>query len=702
MARFPSTSNRKRNAGRLTAATIGIFCVIAGSQFEGAGAFGVHTPISKAQQQQQQQPQQISRAKPAVPDSSTTTVIRHRSSSRTNTHLKALPAALASTPSAVGTIVATIANILVPSTASVASKTIRTMALLLGGLLVVSQKARQRLFWPGLAHPENPEHDLLPGSLGCPFLGSPWLYFAANESYGAGNYYRKASKALGKALGNVPKIWKYYVMGAPFAVVSGGKTFQKVLGMEFDGSLTSSGIDLMEGGLLPTESLLFERSKKRHSYLRRLVGAALTPQAVGKTAPALQSAVQKQVDKIVEAASSDDDQPVEFHQVCTDYTLDVAWRQILGLELADEEIPIFEQNVATWIEGITSLKVVFKIGVESHPGYAAREYVISKIEERIDQLLTEGPDNKSTLSGMIFATDEEDPTKRLSKKEIIDNALILIFAGSETSASTLTNAMLFLGLHPTVWNQLAEEQTKIQQEHGESLTMTVLDANNAPYLDAVLKETMRMRTVVSGIPRVTLKDIDVDGDGKTIIPKGYLVDPSMLLTHEEDPNTKLPGAMHLDAIQGFRPERWLESSGSSDAKKPDNDWYVPYGFGPRYCLGKNLAQLEMKIFLALVARKLDFPKLSMLPEGYDYSPNKKDPSSEDYFSVAWSTGGAVIPTASDGVLASVSGVLSEGTATATPAQHPQAEEQSNISFPVHSITLPGVTNSTRTEKASPL
>merc|ERR1712176_316869 len=75
-------------------------------------------------------------------------------------------------------------------------------------------------------------------------------------------------------------------------------------------------------------------------------------------------------------------------------------------------------------------------------------------------------------------------------------------------------------------------------------------------------------------------------------------------------------------------------------KKPDSDWYVPYGFGPRYCLGKNLAQLEMKIFLATLARNLEFPKLAMLPQNYDYSPHKKDPSDKDYFSVEWSTKGA--------------------------------------------------------------
>merc|ERR1712176_1379435 len=200
----------------------------------------------------------------------------------------------------------------------------------------------------------------------------------------------------------------------------------------------------------------------------------------------------------------------------------------------------------------------------------------------IHVLRKKGPDHTSTLSGMVYAVDEDDPSKRLTDDEIVANALILIFAGSETSAGTLTNAMLFLGLHPTVWNKLVAEQQVLQQRFQEKLTITTLNESNAPYLDAFLKETMRMRTVIGGIPRQVLKDIDVDGDGTTIIPKGYLVDPSMMLTHEEDPSVKLPDAMHLDAIQGF---------------------------GPRYCLGKNLAQLEMKVFLAAMARKLEFPKL---------------------------------------------------------------------------------------------
>jgi len=279
------------------------------------------------------------------------------------------------------------------------------------------------------------------------------------------------------------------------------------------------------------------------------------------------------------------------------------------------------------------------------------------------------------------------PKKRLSREEIIDNALILIFAGSETSASILTNAMMFLGLHPKVWMKLVAEQKQLQQIHGEPLTSQVLDVSSAPFLDAILKETLRMRTLVGGIPRKTLTEIEVDG---VTIPKGWLIDPSLLLTHEEDPSTKLPNAEHLDAIKGFHPERWLSDDNDDDSKniddnrseqyiKPSSEWYVPYGFGPRYCLGKNLAQLEMKIFLSTMARKISHPRLDMIPEEledhyYNYNDDDKkiNTTTNNYFSVEWSSGQAIIPTAADGVLASVT------AATAPPSSVGSITSRSSI------------------------
>ena len=155
-------------------------------------------------------------------------------------------------------------------------------------------------------------------------------------------------------------------MGKNFAVLSGGKTFQNVLSMEFGESLASSGPDLMAYGLLPEKLLLIEADKKRHSYLRRLVGAALTPIAVAKTAPTLQFAAEEQVSKMM--ADMDANGEVKFQQICTDYTLEVAWRQILGLELSEEEIPFFEEQVAfgsraSFRDGLSFVSVS-----KAHPG----------------------------------------------------------------------------------------------------------------------------------------------------------------------------------------------------------------------------------------------------------------------------------------------------------------------------------------------
>lgn len=121
-----------------------------------------------------------------------------------------------------------------------------------------------------------------------------------------------------------------------------------------------------------------------------------------------------------------------------------------------------------------SLRVLSHVAVKSLPGCKAKEYIISKIEQQIGELLEKGPDNKSTLSGMVFVVDEESGQK-LSCEEIIDNALVLIFARSETSANTLTNAMIFFGLHPSVWDKLVKEQETLIVVEGDVMKISNLD-----------------------------------------------------------------------------------------------------------------------------------------------------------------------------------------------------------------------------------
>mmetsp|Transcript_33415 Transcript_33415/g.73281 ORF Transcript_33415/g.73281 Transcript_33415/m.73281 type:complete len:613 (-) Transcript_33415:125-1963(-) len=542
---------------------------------------------------------------PLYKDAATTsTFTAYSSTSTSSTSLAALPNAAALTTAA--------SQSLFPTNATPLARLLRLTAAVVSTVLLLSAKLRRKLFYPNVT--VDPSHDepIPPGSLGCPFLGQP--FFQSSKSFGAGSWYRDTAQKLGN-----PRVWKYYFLGKPLAVISGGDELKAVLNQEFDG-VTSSGSEIMDSGLMPMDSLLFEGDKSRHSFLRRLVGQSLTPARVSDAVPVLQVAADEAVRKMLDST----DGTVKMEKVCTDYTLDVAWRQILGLDLTEDEIPTFEKEVETWITGMMSLRTLLRIAVKSSPGYKAMKYVTKKIEERIAQLKETGPD-ASNLSGMLFAKDEEDPKRTLTSQELIDNSLILIFAGSETSASTLTNAMLFLGLHPQAWNRLVEEQMTMKARHGDTLTKRALD-DECPYLDAVIKESLRMRTISGGIPRRTMKTIVVDGKQ---IPEGWLIDPSLLLTHTNDPKTQTDdGTSNVDPMTGFAPERWLD-----EKTRPDND-FVPFGSGPRFCLGYNLAMVEMKVFLATLARKISFQ--------LDRQDN-----------VEWQTGMGVMAQPADGVLVSV-------------------------------------------------
>jgi len=279
-----------------------------------------------------------------------------------------------------------------------------------------------------------------------------------------------------------------------------------------------------------------------------------------------------------------------------------------GLNLKDDEIETFNKAVNDWIIGFLNPMWIFLPGKRFSRSARAFRYLVSKIEARLEEFERNGPDG-STLSGMYFAKDEEDPSKRLSKTDIISNSLLLIFAGSETAASTLTVAMLALGLHKDVFNKLKNEQLAMMAKNeGKLMTREMLE-KDCPYLDAVIKEVMRIKPLaVTGAMRFAQETFVVDGKQ---VPKGYGVAFSPGITHLLDPTVKEEDESHMDIVKGFKPERWLD-----DKTKPTD--YIPFGVGPRYCLGVNLALAEMKVFLALFARRVDFDLTNTTPDNVEW------------------------------------------------------------------------------------
>ncbi|XP_048449381.1 cytochrome P450 3A19-like [Rhincodon typus] len=182
--------------------------------------------------------------------------------------------------------------------------------------------------------------------------------------------------------------------------------------------------------------------------------------------------------------------------------------------------------------------------------------------------------------------DSKSTDKVLTDTEILAQALTFIFAGYETSGNTLAFAAYNLAMHPDV-------QKKLQQEIDETFP------NKAPptydgvmqleYMEMVISETLRMFPPVPRIDRVCKKDVQLNG---VTIPKGTIVMVPAYVLHRDPEYWPEP--------EEFRPERFSEENKESQ----DPYTFLPFGVGPRNCIGMRFAQLAMKMALTSVLQHM--------------------------------------------------------------------------------------------------
>lgn len=289
------------------------------------------------------------------------------------------------------------------------SPTLRSCILLGVTAIAISTIIRgkgQQILYPGTSPDPKYSEPLPPGSLGCPFIGSN-IFQNTNEG-GPGEFFRRASAKFGNA-----RIFKYMCLGIPFISVSGMKNIKQIFSTEFKSIQPRLIGTPGSSKLFGTESLVMCKTNDDHSFQRRLVGASLTPDAIERAIPSLQKSVTEQLDKIFDHPTT------VMEHICTNFTLDVAWRQIPGLNLKEAEIPSFHQAVNDWVGGFFNFRALLLPGTQFTKPGRAYSRLVSLISKKIDELNRNGPDG-STLSAMVFAKDDING-KRLSPQQIIDN-----------------------------------------------------------------------------------------------------------------------------------------------------------------------------------------------------------------------------------------------------------------------------------------
>ncbi|XP_078575958.1 cytochrome P450 2D15-like [Branchiostoma floridae x Branchiostoma japonicum] len=222
-----------------------------------------------------------------------------------------------------------------------------------------------------------------------------------------------------------------------------------------------------------------------------------------------------------------------------------------------------------------------------------RSFVIEVIQEHRE---TFDPNNiRDVIDG--FLLEEHRGNRILSdlpQDNIINVIRNLFVAGTDTTATTLRWALLYLVMNPDV-------QRKVQEEIDVSLgkqTPSMQLREHLPYTEATIREALRIRTISpSSVPHETTAPATVLGHQ---IPAGTFIIPNLWSLHMDPKYWPDP--------ERFDPTRFLDSDGQLSQR---TESFLPFGTGPRRCLGDQLAKFELFLFFTSMLQQFTFK----LPEG---------------------------------------------------------------------------------------
>ncbi|EQB52820.1 cytochrome P450 [Colletotrichum gloeosporioides Cg-14] len=332
-----------------------------------------------------------------------------------------------------------------------------------------------------------------------------------------------------------------------------------------------------------------------HRRFRRLLSHGFSAQAMMNQQPLITQYVDLLIQRLHENADGGTRKldMVSWYNWCTfDIISDLAFGEPFGCLQNSDYHPwvsaIFgavKQNALLGLIGrYAVLAPLLKAMIPESVKRKAQEHLdltYAKVDKRLD-LATPRPDfiQAMTMKGDLT----------MSREEIYDNANLLIGAGSETTATALSAATYLLAMNPPVLRKLVAEVRGSFSSEGD---IDFVSVQKLDYMLAVLDETLRLHPPS---PNANLRRVCDGGDVicDKFVPHGTSIGVWHYAIFRDPRNFTLPDS--------FIPERWL---GDKRFVNDNKDALQPFSFGPRNCIGKNLAYVEMRIILARVLYNFD-------------------------------------------------------------------------------------------------
>ena len=288
-------------------------------------------------------------------------------------------------------------------------------------------------------------------------------------------------------------------------------------------------------------------------------------------------------------------QVIDVYGWARELAMRIAMRALLGLD-PDEKgggataAREFERALAFYGTDY-ALRVLRGPGSPWHNLHRAREVLDRIVYREIERRRRDPGDREDVLAMLMAATDEEDGS-RLSDREVRDQAITLLFAGHDTSTSTISFLLYELARNPHELDLLVEEQDRVLG--GGPPTPEQL-AGGLPRLDMALDETLRLYPPAWIGPRLALEPFEVAG---TRVAGGTYVNYCSWASH------RLPDV--FPDPQTFCSERFAPERKAALPKGA----YVPFGGGSRTCIGMRFGQMEVKAVATVLLQRF---RLELLP-----------------------------------------------------------------------------------------
>jgi cytochrome P450 len=280
---------------------------------------------------------------------------------------------------------------------------------------------------------------------------------------------------------------------------------------------------------------------------------------------------------------------IDLDLQCRKLTTRALGRSVLGLDLDEQADRISEplQIVLKYVadRGMTPVRLPGWVPTRRQRRVKSASAVLRSVAADVLKACREDPDRDAPLVRALMAATDPETGRVLTDDEIRDELIVFIGAGHDTSATTMAYTLWQLGRHPELQDAVRAEVDAIGDRE-----LTPEDVPNLGYTMQVLHEALRLCPPGPANGRITTQDIEVEGHR---VEAGSMVTVGVYAL-QRDPRL-------WDRATEFVPDRFRPEL----AKGIDRWQYLPFGAGPRTCIGDHFAMLELVLAVATIVRTVE-------------------------------------------------------------------------------------------------